>query len=251
MIGRMRPLAILVLAWSASAAAQSPVDRGWELYEQAEFAAALEAFDVAEARETLTVEDWVRLLEGRALVYFAREDLAAMRATLARLARVAPEHVLAPDAPPEIARALLDARESISEPLRLELTGEREDGGFRLRASLIGDTGDLVLRLRTHGRPEGGEWTESDDTLRVEADAVEAWAEALGPGGARIRVRGSSDDPLRFSLETTATTPQGPNLRLILGITGGAVGAVLIATLVAVFATRDADTQPNPPQVVE
>lgn len=248
----MRLAALLAIASiSTSAAAQSPaVDRGWELYEQAEFAGALEAFDEAEARDSLTFDDWVRLLEGRALVFFAGEDLEAMGATLAQLARVAPDHTLAPDAPPEIVRAFLDARSEVSEPLRLELEGEREGGGFRLRALLVGDRGDLVLSLRTYGRPEGGEWTQSDDTLRIEADSVEAHAEALGPGGARVRTRGSSEDPLRFALETGPTT-SGPNLRLIFGIGGGALGAVLIATLVAVLATRDADTQPNPPRVVE
>lgn len=248
MIEGMRALAALVLV-SISASAHAQVDRGWELYAQAEFAGALEAFDEAEARESLDLDQWVRLLEGRALVFFALEDVDAMRATLARLARVAPDHALAPDAPPEIARAFLDARSEVAEPLRLELEGEREDGGYRLRASLVGDRGDLVLSVRTFGRPEGGEWSQSDQTLRVQADAVEAYAEALGPGGARVRTRGSSDDPLRFALERGPSA--GPNLRLIFGVGGGVLGAVLLATLVAVLATREADTQPNPPQVVE
>ena len=118
MIGRMLRLAMCV--WLSSEAL-AQVDEGWQLYQRAEFAAALEAFDAAEARESLTLEDWVRVLEGRALVFFALENLDAMGSTLSRLARVAPDHALAPDAPPEIVRAFLDARDRITEPLRLEL----------------------------------------------------------------------------------------------------------------------------------
>ena len=128
-------------------------------------------------------------------------------------------------------RAFLEARSAIAERLRLELEGEREGGGFRLRASLSGDRGDLVLSLRTHARPEGGQWTQSDHTLRIEADVVEAYAEALGPGGAAIRMRGTATDPLRFATDARPP-PSGPNLRRILGIGGGVVGAVLVLSLI-------------------
>lgn len=246
---RFAPWLLLI---ASTASAQSPVDAGWRLYEEAEFAAALEAFDEAEARESLTLQEWIRLLEGRALVHFARGELDAMRATLDRMARVAPDHALATDAPPEIVRAFLEARESITQPLRLELRGERQEGAFELEASLQGDRGDLVLSLRTFARPEGGAWTQSDERIRIEADVVEAYAEALGPGGALVRARGSSSEPMRFALERGPDTqPAGPNWRLIFGVAGGALGAVLLGTVIAVLATRDADTQPNPPQVVE
>ena len=248
----IRLAALVALMWAPPAlvvAQDGAVEQGWQLYQQAEFEAALEAFDRAEARSSLSLSEWVRLLEGRALVFFARADVDAMRATLARLARIAPEHALAPDAPPEIVRALLDARAEVREPLRLELDGERDGGGFRLRASLVGDRGDLVLSLRTHARAHGGAWTQSDDTLRIDADVVEAWAEALGPGGAQVRARGSADAPLRFAIEERPNA--GPRWGRIFGIVGGVVGAVLIATIVAVLATREDDTQPNPPRIVE
>lgn len=251
MLGTMR-FAPWILLLASTASAQSPVDAGWRLYEEAEFTAALEAFDEAEARGSLTAQEWIRLLEGRALVHFARGELDAMRATLGRLARVAPDHALAADAPPEIIRAFLEARESVAEPLRLELRGERQDGAFELEASLLGDRGDLVLSLRTFARAEGASWTQSDERVRIEADAVEAYAEALGPGGAVVRARGSASEPMRFALERGPDVrPGGPNWRLIFGVAGGALGAVLLGTVIAVLATRDPDTQPNPPQVVE
>ncbi len=91
-----------VLLVPGAAFAHPDVDEGRRLAQSAELERALEAFDRAEASGELGREDRIALLEGRALVYHALGDTAALDRTLAALVELAPSHRMGRDIPPDL-----------------------------------------------------------------------------------------------------------------------------------------------------
>lgn len=223
-------LAILVagvsLGWAGTAFANAEVDEGRRLFEEAEFLEALDAFARAEAAEDLTEDELVALLETRALVHLAMGNEEPMRADLARLVTVAPEHALDRRAPPEVRRAYAEVRSQSSGPVRLSVSPTPVATGVSIEASAQNDAQRLVRRVRIFGRAQGaGSWERADDAplLVTASGVVEYYAQAIGPGGVVLASSGSDDAPLRTSGSADEAAAGG-----------GGDDTVLIAILVVV-----------------
>jgi len=82
------------------------IDDGIASYEDAEFRAALRAFNLAARDADLSVEELLLLFEMRALVHHAMRNETAMLRDLERVAALRPGHQLGGLAPPPVRRAL-------------------------------------------------------------------------------------------------------------------------------------------------
>ena len=192
-------VAVLVMLASAGQASAHPtVDEARHLVDQADFAAAEQAFGRAEAATDLTRDDLVALLEGRALLHHALADTAALEADLARLAALDPRHAFGPGLPPELSDTFLRVRTRSAGALRLSIDVRPVPGGLALRATAHNDPAGLVRALEVHGRVADEPWRTAGEELVVSAPPganVQTWARARGPGGAVVAERGSADDP--------------------------------------------------------
>lgn len=235
------------LVWLASAHgvanAQTSVDEGWRLMQDADFEGAVRAFDEAEAG-TLTRAELTRVLEGRAQVFYALGDEPALTAALGRLAAMSPEHRFAAEAPPELIerfRSLADRRR-----LRLDVSLDQREAEARLEARADGDPGGLVRHVRVAARIEDGAWIEAEDeplTIPVDASRALAWyGEAIGPGGAVVASDGTRDAPHRRDGASGDEPPWG-----WIGLGAGAAVVIGVVVTIVVVATQPADTQPTAP----
>lgn len=194
--------AITVLAPAATALAHPLVDEGKRLYEEAEFARALDALGRAEAASDLAVDDVVRLFETRALVHLAMGHEDRMRADLRRLVAIAPTHAPGRDAPPDVMRAIEQIRAERHGLLRVIASTEAAPAGITIGVRVENDWADVVREVRTVGRVQGGtDWLQARDApllvTTTAGDVVEYYAEAIGPGGAVLARSGSESEPLR------------------------------------------------------
>ena len=120
MHGLRLAVALIVLSISGRALAHPDIDEGRRLAQSAELERAMEAFDRAEASGALSHEDRIALYEGRALVYHALGDDAALSRTLGALAEIAPSHEMGRDIPP----ALRERFEAMRPPEETEQPAE-------------------------------------------------------------------------------------------------------------------------------
>jgi hypothetical protein len=192
-------LALGTSAVAASTALAHPlVDQGVRHYEQARFDRALRAFRRAEAGDDLTRDDLLLLLSTRALVHHADGEQEAMEADLLRLATLEPDHALPASAPPRVRRAFERIRARISEPLTLQVDIGRTDHGLRLAARVRGDDAGLVQRVSLFARTGASFEAAERAEMEVEVgddEAVEYYAEAVGPGGAVVVTEGTAESP--------------------------------------------------------
>lgn len=190
-------LCVLCLSLSASAA-HAQLDEGRRRLEQADFTRAVRAFDRAERGAHLTRDELLSIYEGRAMARWAQGNERQAQHDLIALAEVDPHHAFPPEAPPELGEAFAEAARDGG--LSLQLSFVDAPGSATLTVDTHHDDAGLVRALRTHVRVADGAWAESDSsTVRVEVaehDAVEAWVEAIGPGGAVIATSGSESAPI-------------------------------------------------------
>jgi len=240
-------VAIAFAAPTTAHAQLSGVEVGWRRMLEADFDGALGAFDEAE-RGTLTRGELIRSLEGRAHVHFALGAEEALRAALARLAAIAPEHRLAPESPPELHARFLDhaGRGGIT----VVVSHEEHGGEARLEARAEGDPGGLVRHVVVAARIDRAAWIEAEDeplTIPVQPSQTLAWyGQAIGPGGAVVANDGSREAP-RVRASPSAALEEDETPWLFIGLAAG--GVLIIATvitLVVVLATPPS-TQPSPP----
>jgi len=183
------------------ARAHSDVDEGRRLAQEADFEGAAAAFDRAEASSSLTHEDLVFLLEGRALVHMALGQQPALERTLTALASVAPTHRMGRDLPPDLRAAFARALQASPGPLALETAASWRDDGLVLDARLLHDSGGLLRGVRVAWRADSGPWAVATAVPAVlggpAARTVDYHVVAIGPGGAPLATRGSAREPLQ------------------------------------------------------
>jgi hypothetical protein len=256
-----------MLALASPASAHPDVDRGRARYEQADLDGALRAFARAESADDLSRSDLLELLESRVMVQIARGDQAAADQDLARIRSIDPDHEFGRDVPPDVVesfRALGSA-----DALAVSADGLSDDGAVVLTARVTNDPTSLIREVRIHARTPGGEWeTEVGERMQLDADDVEFWAEAVGPGGAVLATAGQPDDPMRITggvtgrstlpvlLDTdgpddaTATDDSDGASPLPWIVAGGVVAAGIVVALVLLTGGGgEHDTQPAFPTV--
>jgi hypothetical protein len=197
------PMVALGLAVGAAPAAAHPeLDEAGRLLAAADFTAALAAFDRAEASGALTLAEVVTLCEGRALVYLAQGNEAAMARALGCIAALEPDHAFAREAPPDLVEAYRSVRERSGGPLGLEVRARPTPGGLVLRAELTNAPEGLVREVRVSGRAGRGPWRSAEGELAIAASqrapVLEAHASALGPGSAVLATAGTEGSPRRL-----------------------------------------------------
>ena len=190
-------LCVLSVSLVASEA-HAQLDEGRRRLEHADFTRAVRAFDRAERGAHLTRDQLLSIYEGRAMARWAQGNERQAQHDLIALAEVDPHHAFPPEAPPELGEAFADAARDGG--LSLQLSFVDAPGSATLTVDTHHDDAGLVRALRTHVRVADGAWTESDSsTVRLdvaEHAAVEAWVEAIGPGGAVIATSGSEGAPI-------------------------------------------------------
>jgi len=276
-----------LLLWPASASAEgggaSAVAEGRRLAQEARFDQALAAFDRAAASPDLERADLVALLEGRAMVHHARSDDAAFERTARGLASISPDYAPSRQVPPRLARRLRTATEGVA-PLALEATIAREHTAVVIRASLIGDAGELVTRTVVSAKVGDAAYADHvGDPVSIPAgptEAVRYFVQALGPGGVVLASVGSAASPELVPAEegagtepeaTSATVPtpaqtaalseggaeaqptdaqasdSDDGLPIWPFIVGGVVVAALVAAVIVAFVVPGSDTSPGIP----
>jgi hypothetical protein len=198
-LGAMRTVALaLLLALVAASAAHAQVAEGRRRLGLADFTRAIRAFDRAERAPHLTREDLIAIYEGRAMARWATGHESQAGRDLAALAEIDPHHGFPPEAPPELGRAFDDAARAGG--LALEITFADETGATTVEVDAQRDGAGLVRSIRLHTRVADGAWAVADaSSARLgvpEHATVDAWAEAIGPGGATLAHAGSADQPI-------------------------------------------------------
>ncbi len=243
----------LVLCLASVAHAHPKIDQARRSYEQADFDKAFELLGEAESAETLTRAELATLYELRALVHLGLHNYVEMETDLERLVLVDPDRAPNARMPPDLARALSKVRAGSRGPLEVQVAATSGQSGVTLEAALSTETFGVVNEIRLFGRRDGTtEWvTSTDGLLLVPAstgEAVQYYAEAVGPGGQILAHHASAKVPKlihvgeRLSLDGAAggLAPNGRNVdtsrrrkRLAWGIVGAALvaGAVVAAVL--------------------
>lgn len=244
---------VLALLAPPRARAHPVVDQGTRELDRARFAAAIEAFDRAAARDDLSVAALVVLLEGRALAHRALGDERASSADLARLAAIRPDHEPSVHVPPEIAQAFRALRDRRTGPIRARVSVVAQGGVAVVCAQLIGDPGGLVRGVRVAAR-SGGAWVEGDGEVAiVPRGAVDVHVEVIALGGARIVEYGSREVPLPLVIAGTdfAAERSDDPWPWIAGASGIVLGAIAIGVAIGVASSAPSEhTMLTPPRLV-
>ncbi len=228
----------------------------------ADFQRAERAFGRALGAPALSRDELTSIFEGRAVARWALGDEDEARADLVALGSLDPDHTLPPEAPPLLVETFAALPR---EPLVIALTwAETREGETTLRAAVDNDLAALVRTVRIHVRRQGDpEWTtsvEPEVAIRMHpGDVVEAWVEALGPGGAVVAHQGSALAPIEHGHDLVAASEGGTSSRapdhdttwIWVGV-GAGVAVVVAAIVVGVAvgtASSDA-TQPSAPMVI-
>lgn len=260
---------VLVCLVPGLARAHPTVDEARRAYESAQHARSLELLEEAEAGTGLTREDLAELLLLRAMVHRAQRQMDLAEVDLLRLANLDPQRQLGRTVHPTLRRLFETVRERVPGPVRLEVAADRMGGMVRLRVSVNDDVAALTQAFRLYGRPAGGAWRDTDaSTLEVSvrpSQAVEYYAEAIGPGGAVIANHGTRGEPSRLPAEggavdtgtepdpiigtpdpghgsrTPTTPPPGEDVPAWPFVVGGIVLAVGAAVLIGVLVAQPTD----------
>jgi hypothetical protein len=265
-------VAIAIALVPAIASAQ--IADGRRLLAGADFEGAIQAFDRAEQGTGLDREGAIRLFEGRAMARWATCDEGGAQRDLGALAALDPDHRFPPEAPPELAAAFRRASRANGGEVEIEVEWEDGSGRTTLRSRVVhGGEGALVRTIRTHVRVAGGPWRAENsgdvDVIVPAAERVEAWVEAIGPGGLVVARAGSERQPLVHGGEAAAITGMAmesdsfetvrteerprDDSAIWIGVGVGialAAGAAVAIVLGFVFGTATSDrTQPQAPIV--
>lgn len=228
----------LSLSPSVAAAAHPQVEEGRALFNQADFAGALERLRQAEERGGLDRADLVLLLETRALVHRALGDEGAVDAALQALASIDPDHGFTPEVSPDVVQRFAQLRDAGPGPLALEVAEEEAPGGVALVATVRGDATGMVTSVTVRARVGGEPWQEGDRRLIVDAEpgtAIEWYAVARGPGGAPVARRGSEQAPRRARVPGAPAPPSGSDdVWLWVGIGSGVAALAAAAVILGV-----------------
>jgi hypothetical protein len=225
-----------VLAQTEGAAA---IDESVRLYEDADLEGALAAIERAE-RGPLDKTALLRLLATRVLIRFGLGMFEPLERDLLAIATIAPDYDLGIRAPPPIQQAFERARSRVTAPLALRLEIHAGATGAEVGAATVGDRASVVRRIEIAARPAGASaWRRGEGrvVLAVEpGDAIEAYARALGPGGAELAVDGSEDSPRRLVASALDETDGGESWLpwLLAGAGVLAIGAAVVLTLLVV-----------------
>jgi hypothetical protein len=252
---------LAAILWLSAMPAHAQIDEAMRLIEDADFAAAIAAFDRAEATATLDRAALLRLLSGRAMAAWATGDEAHARRDLVSLASIDPAYQLPPEAPPDLGAAFAEAVGSTA-PLALHAQWETSDGTAMLSTETMNDAGGLVRSVRVHVRSGSGPWRVEEAPVVVHLAAgehVDAYAEAIGAGGAIVATAGSEAEPIttrapipRAAIETVPPAGEDSTPMWIgIGVGAGVVVVVaIIVTAVLVSGGSSDATQPRLPVVV-
>ena len=242
-----------LLVWPHGARAQSLVDEGRRLYEEADFVGALDALGRAEAGSDLTLADLEVLFEQRVLVQVALANEAGVRADLRRLLAVAPEHVLPRGAPPEVVRLFAQLRTESAGSVRVVVTTDAAADGVTITVRGENDWAGIIRSVRTSARTLGSEtWDVATDApLLVPTSAgerVEYFAEAIGPGGAVLARAGSPEAPLGASSRGAPAASGGEeSWPIVLAVVAGVlVAGAVVGVVVGVTQSPTVSTQLSP-----
>ena len=248
--------AALVVLPAASAFAHPLVDEGQRQFESAEFAAALNTLVRAERAPELTLAELQRLFELRARVHAAMGHADLMRADLARLVSISPEHELARGVDPDVEREYVALREQHHAALGIATTTSVAPAGVTVDAHTSNDWAGVVRDVRVAARVRGeSSWQRARNApLLVRATSpadVEYYAEAIGPGGVLLAGSGSEHDPLHVAGAGDGATPPvaaggaSPWPWILAGV-GAALVVGAIVLVVVLAPAGDVTTQVSP-----
>jgi hypothetical protein len=223
------------------------------LGEEADFEAALQAFERAQREGGLSRPDVVELFAQRSVIHYALRDEPRMRLDLERLAALEPEYRFGAEVLPQV-RTSFDRLRLEVEPLTLELWVRKEGEQLEISAQYGRPPPQLVLEDRVYVRVRGQPWRSAAARIAIanpERQPVEYYAEAFGPGGALLVARGSREQPLRFFYEgpaaAQATAGNSTTLWWVLG--GSALLLAGATVLIAAMVSENDHTQFEGPVV--
>lgn len=267
----MRALALVLLA-ASSVQAQS-IDEARSLYDAARFVDAIAAYDRALDAESLTREDVLTILRGRALANLAASRESTADRDIRTLLSLDPDATLGDEAPPAVQRHVDELRESARAPLAVSGTAIPTSERWTVQVVVRGDIGRLVQRLAVFRRDEGGFEPSETERRTVEyppSSTLTYYVVAYGPGDAVLATHGSAESPVEVDggmdpvvedppveeppiEELPIEDPPPPRDRRNLWIGLGAGGAALLVILIAVGIAAGGSnvTQPSPPVEVE
>jgi hypothetical protein len=250
----MRPLRVAVFAvllLPGLARAHPALDAARDRFEGGDLLGALEVCEEAERRTDLSRRDLERMFELRSLIYRILGDEAAVEAELTRLASIAPEHRFSDEVPPELRETFARARARLTGPIEVEIHGEPAAAGVTLGATVDNDPAGLVRRIRLFGRRDGALWQERDDALVLAAEGapVEAYAEAVGPGGAVLARHGSREEPIEIDAGGAVSDGRRSPWPWV-GLGAGLAAATVAVVLIVVLGGGGNATQPGFPREV-
>lgn len=163
----------VALGSSATALAHPDLDQGVQSAEEADFDAALAAFERALDSGTLTRDELVVLLSERALVLHALGQKGALAWDLANLALIEPGRSLGRRAPPELVQAFAEATARQGATVTIHVACEPSSTGLRLTAEVKGLSDPSLGSVVIH--------TRKADASQVNHQAAEAEV-SIGPG---------------------------------------------------------------------
>jgi len=219
---------------------------------EADFDAALAAFERAEREGGLSRADLVELLAQRSIIDHALRNEPAMQLDLGRLAALEPEYRFGLEALPQV-RTSFDRLRLEVQPLKLELWLRKEHEQLEISAQYGRPPPQLVLDDRVYVRVHGQAWRSAPGRVAIanpERQPVEYYAEAFGPGGALLIARGSRERPLRFVYEgPAAQAPSGDASKLWWILGGSAVLLAGAAIVIVAMVSENDHTQFEGPVV--
>ncbi len=208
-LGMLGMLGVLGAATAARAQSSAIVAEGRRLYESGNLGGALDRLTAAEARDDLTRDNLIELLETRVLIHRVQGDQDGLIADLRTLVAIAPERPASEEFPPEVRNQMTRMRASAGRRIEVRSEVSETDEGVVARAEVVTDAARVARTARVHVRQAGDAAFRSSDrplTLRDVHGVVEHYAEAIGPGGVVVARDGTSDAPLTFALSPTPRT---------------------------------------------
>jgi hypothetical protein len=242
-------LVVSVLLVAGTARAHPLVDEARASYENADFEGALDALSRAEASTELVLADLEALYDLRILVHLGMGDDEAVEADLRRLLSIAPAHEFGDATPPEVLEQASQVRTELGGPIRVVARAAPGTAGVRIEAEVRNDPSNVTRSVRIGVRRGGGVWRVVADTSTdvASGEAVEFYAEAVGPGGVVLATDGTRSGPRVWD----GGASSGGVPWLWVGVGAGAVA--LIAVVVVVVATSGGGeserSQPSLPMV--
>ncbi|MCA9608637.1 MAG: hypothetical protein KC619_23700 [Myxococcales bacterium] len=255
-------LALALLALPGIAYAHPAVDRATALVLDGDYEAARPAIDAALARDDLTREDLVALLEARALLLHGAGDTDGLDAALTALASFAPTHTFGPRFPPDLAARSVAVGREMRGRLRVVVAQVPSAVGVRLEARVENDRASIVRRVRIRVFDAAlGQWREAEPPLEATAGReLLVFVEAVGPGGAVLASEGSADAPIHlrgpgFEEASPSRAPEGATRAdegggvdpwVVVAIVGAALVVVGSIVAISVYAVENPSVEWQP-----